>query len=106
MFDTNVFAAGQYAPHHAAYTGSVTADLRDTYKGLSPDGDPHKLTEVLYQLVVGVDEGKKIPLFLPMGEDALRKLQGKLRKMNKVLVDAAPWSVDLKKDNNKAKAKL
>ena len=56
MFDTNVFAAGRYLPRHAAYTGSVTADLRDTYKGLLPDGDPHKLTEVLYQLVVGADE--------------------------------------------------
>jgi len=103
MFDTNVFAASQYPPHHPAYTCSVTADLQDTYKGLSPDGDPHKLAEVLYRLVVGVDEGKGLPLFLPIGEDALGKLQGKLRKMNSVLVDAAPWSVDLKKDD---KAKL
>ena len=103
MFDTNVLAATQQPPSHTAYTGSVTATLRDTYNVMSPDGDPHKFAEVLYRLVVGDGDGKKIPLFLPIGKDTLKMLQARLRKMNKVLVDAAPWSADLKKDKDKAK---
>ena len=66
---------------------------------MSFDGDPYKFAETLYRLVVGADEGKKIPLFLPIGEDALEHLQDKLRRMTKVLADAAPLSADVKKDN-------
>ena len=84
----------------------MTAALRDTYKWLSFGGDPYKLAESLYRLVVGADDGKKIPLFLPIGEDALGGLQHRLGKMGKVLVDAAPCSADLKKDNDKATAML
>ena len=69
-------------------------------------GDPYKFAETLHRLVVGADEGKKIPLFLPMGEDALELLQDKLRRMNEVLADAAPWSADLKKDKDTDRAKL
>ena len=60
----------------------------------------------MHRLIVGADDGKKIPLFLPIGEDALDRLQHKLGKMSKVLVDAAPWSADLKKDIDKNRAKL
>ena len=84
----------------------MTAALRDTYEGAEFDGDPYKFAETLYRLVFGADYGEKIPLFLPIGEDALEKLQVRLRKMNKVLEEAAPWSADLKKDNDKIKAKL
>ena len=84
----------------------MTIILRDTYEGISFDADPYKFAEALYRLVFGADYGEKIPLFLPIGEDALEKLQVKLRKMNKVLEEAAPWSADLKKDNNKIRAKL
>ena len=70
---------------------------------MSFDGDPYKFAEMLYRLVDHADEGHRIPLFLPAGEDALEMWQERLRKMNKVLVDVAPWSVDLKKED---KAKL
>ena len=60
----------------------------------------------MHRLVEGVDEGKKIPLFLPIGEDALERLQVRLSKVGKLLKEVAPWSVDLGKDNGKAKAKL
>lgn len=70
---------------------------------MSFDGDPYKLAEMLHRLIVSVEDGKKIPLYLPVGEDALQLLQDRQRKMNKVLVEAAPWSADLKKDHDKAK---
>jgi len=105
-FDTNVLAANQLLPPHPAYTDSVMMVLRDSYEDTSFDGDPYKFAETLYRLVFGADHGEKIPLFLPIGEDTLEKLQGKLRKMNKVLVEATPWSADLKKDNDKVKARL
>ena len=80
--------------------------LRDSYEETSFDGDPYKFAETLYRLVFGADYGEKIPLFLPIGEDTLDKLQARLKRMNKVLVEAAPWSADLKKDHDKVKAKL
>lgn len=73
---------------------------------MSPDGDPYRFAEMLYQLVVRAEHGRKVPLFLPTGEDALEKLQERLRRMDRVLVDAAPWSAGLKKGNDMAKAKL
>ena len=71
---------------------------------MRPDGDPYKFAELLHRLVAGEGDGKKIPLFLPIGEDTLKRLQDRLRMMNRVLVDARPWSDDLKKDNKKGKA--
>ncbi|KAF8440489.1 hypothetical protein L210DRAFT_1058177 [Boletus edulis BED1] len=103
-FYTNVIAATQTFPVHPAYTECITAAVRDTFEAIPFDGDPYKFGEMLYRLVTRADNGKKIPLFLPVGEDALQILQGRLRKMNKVLVDAAPWSADLKKAQIKEKA--
>ncbi|KAF8126980.1 hypothetical protein EV363DRAFT_1401414 [Boletus edulis] len=105
-FYTNVIAATQTFPVHPAYTECITAAVRDTFEAIPFDGDPYKFGEMLYRLVTRADNGKKIPLFLPVGEDALQILQGRLRKMNKVLVDAAPWSADLKKVCHKGEAKL
>ncbi|KAG6374452.1 hypothetical protein JVT61DRAFT_4494 [Boletus reticuloceps] len=105
-FYTNVIAAIQTFPVHPAYAECVTAAVRDTFEAISFDGDPYKFGEMLYRLVTSADNGKKIPLFLPVGEDALQILQGRMRKMNKVLVDAAPWSADLKKVFDKGEAKL
>ena len=76
------------------------------YQNMTADGDPYKFAEKLHQLVAGADGGKKIPLFLPVGEDALEELQDRLKRMNEVLVGVTPWSADLKKDHHKAKAKL
>lgn len=73
---------------------------------MRPDGDPNKFAEMLYRLVIGEGDGDKIPLFLPIGKDTLKLLQDRLRKKSRVLVDARPWSVDLKKDKDKAMAKL
>lgn len=92
-------------PVHPAYIKSVTPGLRDVYRKLSPEGDPYKFAQMLYRLVVSAEEGKRIPLFLPTGEDALKKFHDTVKKMNKVLVDATPWSADLKKDVNDGKAK-
>ncbi|KAI9568300.1 hypothetical protein HD554DRAFT_2191844 [Boletus coccyginus] len=105
-FDTNVLASTQVLPPHPAYTDSVTTVLRDSFEEGSFDGDPYKFGEMLYRLVLGADNGKKIPLFLPIGEDTLERLQSRLRRMNKVLVEGAPWSADLKKDSYKDKTKL
>jgi hypothetical protein len=80
--------------------------LRHTYEETSFDGDPYKFAATLYRLVFGADFGEKIPLFLPIGEDALEKLQARLRKLNKVLEEATPWSADLKKGNDKIMARL
>lgn len=44
---------------------------------------------------------KKIPLFLPIGEDSLALFQKKAERMHEVLANAAPWSEDLKKDKAK-----
>lgn len=76
----------------------MTAAIRDTFEGTSFDGDPYKFAETLYRLVLRTNDGHKLPLFLPIGEDALEKLEVRLNKMNKVLLEAAPWSADLKKD--------
>jgi len=73
---------------------------------MRPDGDPYKFAEMLHRLVVGDGDGDKIPLFLPIGKDTLKLLQDTLRKRNRVLMDARPWSVDLKKDKDKAMVKL
>ncbi|KAI9568304.1 hypothetical protein HD554DRAFT_2172701 [Boletus coccyginus] len=105
-FETNVFASGLVTPLHPAYTNTLTAALRAPYKNMRPDGDPNKFAEMLYLLVIGEGDGDKIPLFLPIGKDTLKLLQDKLRKRSRVLVDARPWSVDLKKDKDKAMAKL
>ena len=84
----------------------MTTAIRDSFEEASFDGDPYKFGETLYRLVLGADNGEKIPSSLPIGEDSLEKLQNKLRRMNKVLVEGAPWSADLKKDSYKDKAKL
>lgn len=73
---------------------------------LAPDGDPYKFAEMLYQLVVGADNGTHLPLYMPLGKDALEQWQGKLKRMNKTLTDVAPWSADLNKDERTAKARL
>ncbi|KAH0832976.1 hypothetical protein J3R83DRAFT_11954 [Lanmaoa asiatica] len=99
-------APTQILAAHPAYTDTVTAALRDTFWDTSFEGDPYKFAETLYRMVVGAGDGKKIPLFLPIGEDALGMLQDRVRRMGRVVVDASPWSTDLKKDMNKDKAKL
>lgn len=92
-------------PVHPAYTDSVTAAIRDTVDGTSFDGDPFKFAEAVYRLVAAAEDGKKLPLFLPMGEDSLEKFENKWKEMGEVLVDVSPWSADLKKDYD-PKAKL
>ncbi|KAI9568305.1 hypothetical protein HD554DRAFT_2261926 [Boletus coccyginus] len=104
LFDTGIYAGGLVTPLHPAYTNALTATLRDVHKRMRLDGDPYKFAAMLYRLVNGERDGKKIPLFLPIGEDTLKRLQNRLRMMNRVLVDARPWSVDLKKDDKKDKA--
>lgn len=91
-------------PAHPAYANSVTAALRDSIEGTSFDGDPYKFAETLYRMVNAVGTsggGQKLPLYLPIGEDALAGMQHKLKRGHKWLVDAAPWSEDLKKDKAK-----
>jgi len=43
-------------------------------KECGPMADPYKFAEMLYRLVVGEGGGRKIPLFLPIGEDTLKRL--------------------------------
>lgn len=78
----------------------MTATLRDTLDGISFDGDPYKFGETLHRMVASAND-KKIPLFLPIGEDSLALFQKKAERMHEVLANAAPWSEDLKKDKAK-----
>lgn len=105
MFDINTIAATCILPMiHPAYVDTVTAALRDALEEMSFGGDPYKFADTMYRIVVGDRDGKKIPLFLPIGEDALEiKLQHRVRKTDSPVVDTAPWSADLKKDTDKAK---
>ncbi|KAG6374446.1 hypothetical protein JVT61DRAFT_4488 [Boletus reticuloceps] len=100
-FDTK-FLSGTFFTPHSAYANSATVARRDFYRNVVPEGDPYKFAEVLHQLVVGAEEGKKMPLFLPIGEDALAKLRLRLKRMGKTLVDVTPLSADMKKDGDKA----
>ncbi|KAF9234463.1 hypothetical protein BU15DRAFT_89984 [Melanogaster broomeanus] len=59
------------------------------------EGDPQKFTAAIYRMVAG-DE---IPLHLPMGQDALAGLKGKVEELGKVITEAEPWSGDLKRDD-------
>ncbi|KAN0092901.1 hypothetical protein V8E55_003685 [Tylopilus felleus] len=79
-FDSNTIASGKILPIHPAYTDTLTAAIRDSRDETSFYGDPCKFEEMLHRLVEGADEGEKIPLFLPVGEDALDRLQVRLRK--------------------------
>ncbi|KAF8440484.1 hypothetical protein L210DRAFT_3539793 [Boletus edulis BED1] len=101
-FDTKLLSGTFFAPH-PAYGNSATVTRRDFYRNVVPEGDPYKFAEMLHQLVVGADEGEKMPFFLPIGEDALAKLRHRLKRMGKTLVDVTPLSTDMKKDGKKAK---
>ncbi|KAF9236696.1 hypothetical protein BU15DRAFT_63748 [Melanogaster broomeanus] len=58
-------------------------------------GDPHKLTAAIYRMVAG----DKIPLHLPMGQDALAMVKEKVKELGAVITEAEPWSADLKRDD-------
>ncbi|KIK95223.1 hypothetical protein PAXRUDRAFT_399768 [Paxillus rubicundulus Ve08.2h10] len=95
-FKTNTLVSTTVYPAHPAYDeSSVTATIRASMDGLTFRGDPYKFSETIYRMVAG-DE---IPLYLPMGRDALAMLRGRVKQLGEVLSDAAPWSIDLKLKN-------
>lgn len=66
-------------------------------------GDPAGFVKAIYLLV----EGGSMPLYLPMGQDALGKAKRKMESLGKEISEAAPWSVDLVYDDmNGHRAKL
>ena len=79
----------------------MAATIRDTFEGMTFDGDPYKFGETLHRMVVSAGDNKRLPLYLPIGEDSLAWFQSKAEKMLKMVANAAPWSDDLKKDKAK-----
>ncbi|KAG9314928.1 hypothetical protein JVU11DRAFT_4036 [Chiua virens] len=64
-FYTKVF------PAYTAYTDATPDATRASLDGWTFDDDPYKFAETLHQLVDEVEDGKKVPLFLPIGHDTL-----------------------------------
>ncbi|KAH7884548.1 hypothetical protein F5I97DRAFT_1469133 [Phlebopus sp. FC_14] len=93
-FNTNATASATILPQHPAYTSSATALSRAALPGAIFDGDADKFTKTVYRMATGND----IPLRLPMGHDALGALTAKVEELSSVVVEAALWSADLKRD--------
>ncbi|KAF9223831.1 NAD(P)-binding protein [Gyrodon lividus] len=96
-FHTNATSVATVYPEHPAYSdkSSAIAASRASLVGATFEGDPHKLTKALYSVVAG----DKIPLHLPMGQDALAMLKEKVEKLGALIPDAEIWSTDLKRDD-------
>ncbi|KAF9236698.1 hypothetical protein BU15DRAFT_76658 [Melanogaster broomeanus] len=84
-------------PDPPAYNdkSSAIAALREAVGTTIFEGDADKLTAAIYRMVAG----DRIPLHLPMGQDALAGLKGRVEELGKVITEAEPWSADLKRDD-------
>ncbi|KIJ67113.1 hypothetical protein HYDPIDRAFT_26515 [Hydnomerulius pinastri MD-312] len=84
-------------PEHPAYKdeSSATAALRKSVLETTFEGDANKFSNTIYRMATGGN----VPLRLPMGEDALATLKAIVEKRGTVIVEAAPWNVDLKRDD-------
>jgi len=97
-FQTNILASGDMVyPDPPAY-GDLRSALAADFAGVIGTtyvGDPHKFTKSLYSVVAG----DKIPLHLPMGQDALAMVKRSIMQLSTMITDAEPWSTDLKRDD-------
>ncbi|KAF9236699.1 hypothetical protein BU15DRAFT_76659 [Melanogaster broomeanus] len=96
-FATKAATTATYFPDPPAYNdkSSAIAAAHEEIGKTMVEGDPQKFTAAIYRMVAG-DE---IPLHLPMGQDALAGLKGKVEELGKVITEAEPWSGDLKRDD-------
>ncbi|KAF9236700.1 hypothetical protein BU15DRAFT_76660 [Melanogaster broomeanus] len=96
-FLTSIIACCTVYPNPPAYNeeSSGMAATRAFLFGAPFVGDTLKFAGALYRLVAG----DQIPLQLPIGQDALAMFKERVETLGRVVSDAEPWSVDLKRDD-------